>query len=75
MNISEVRGLIEEARREFVMEKVNESLPYSSSIEDIIIKALEVNGYGFDGSGYDFQNKVRELFFVSEGGECITIKI
>ena len=51
MNISEVRGLIEEARREFVMEKVNESLPYSSSIEDIIIKALEVNGYGFDGSG------------------------
>lgn len=75
MNVSEVKELIQEARDKFVMEEVNESLPYNSNVEDIIIKALEIKGYGFDGGGYDFQNKKRDLFFVAESGECLTITI
>jgi len=75
MNASEVKELIQEARSKFVMEKVDESLPYNSSVEDIIIKALEIKGYAYDGGGYDFQNKVRDLFFYSESGESLNIQI
>jgi hypothetical protein len=75
VNISEIKEVIQEARDKFVISEVNESLPYHADLETIIIKAMEIKGYGLDGSGYDFQNKVRDLSFVAENGECVTINI
>lgn len=75
MNTSQIKRLIQEARGELVLDKTNESFPYNSRVEDIIIKALEMNGYTLEGSGYDFQNKVRDLLFVAENGKPVTIKI
>tara|TARA_B100000085_G_scaffold277668_1_gene298372 strand:- start:6 stop:233 length:228 start_codon:yes stop_codon:yes gene_type:complete len=75
MSISEIKSMIEDARSEFVMEKVKESLPYDTDIESILIKALEDKGYFYDGGGYDFQTKKRDLFFVAPNDETITITI
>ena len=44
-------------------------------IESILIKALEDKGYFYDGGGYDFQTKKRDLFFVAPNDETITITI
>tara|TARA_B100002019_G_C21206580_1_gene567010 strand:- start:1095 stop:1310 length:216 start_codon:yes stop_codon:yes gene_type:complete len=71
MSISEIKSIIEDA----TMEKVKESLPYDTDIESILIKALEDKGYFYDGGGYDFQTKKRDLFFVAPNDETITITI
>jgi len=78
MNISEIKEVIQEARSEFVMEKVQESLSNNFNIEDTIVECLKKNFNLEKGhSGFDFQNGIRDItFFDKEGNEVeITYRV